>query len=75
MLPAPGPGAAGNGRIRRDYLPGVERLISSDLRTLRIYKSRGGAYKDGRQAYCLDDDGIQFAGSYAGEADDAGAAT
>jgi hypothetical protein len=53
----------------------VERLISSDLRTLRIYKSRGGAYKDGRQAYCLDDDGIQFAGSYAGEADDAGAAT
>ena len=53
----------------------VERLTTSDLRTLRIYKARGGPYKDGRQAFYVDDDGIQFVGSYVGDADDAGAAT
>ena len=26
----------------------LERLITSDLRTLRIYKARGGTYKEGR---------------------------
>ena len=46
----------------------LERLITSDLRTLRIYKARGSPYKDGRQAFYLDDDGIQFLGSYVGEA-------
>ena len=53
----------------------VERLTTSDLRTLRDYKARGGAYRDGRQAFYLDDEGIHFTGSYAGEADDAAATT
>ena len=46
----------------------LERLTTSDVRTLCIHKARGSPYKDGRQAYELSDDGIQFLGSYAGEA-------
>ena len=41
----------------------VERLVSSDLRTLRIYKMRGGKYTEGRQAFHVTTDGIQFLGS------------
>ena len=41
----------------------VERLVASDLRTLRIYKMRGSKYVEGRQAFFVDDDGIQFLGS------------
>ena len=53
----------------------LERLTTSDLRTLRIHKARGGPYKDGRQAYYLDDDGIRFLGSYGGGVDDTAVAT
>jgi len=42
----------------------VERGFSSDLRTLRIYKMRGGRYIEGRQAFYVDDDGIHFTGAY-----------
>ena len=45
----------------------VERLNTSDVRTLRIYKSRGSAYAEGRQAFEVNDDGIQFLGSYDAE--------
>jgi len=45
----------------------VERLNTSDVRTLRIYKSRGSAYTEGRQAFEVNDDGIQFLGSYDAE--------
>ena len=41
----------------------VDRLVSADLRTLRIYKMRGGKYVEGRQAFQVDDDGIRFLGS------------
>ena len=41
----------------------VERLPASDLRTLRIYKMRGGKYTEGPWAFYIDDDGIQFLGS------------
>ena len=40
----------------------VDRLVASDLRTLRIYKMRGGKYVEGRQAFQVDNDGIQFLG-------------
>ena len=42
----------------------VERLTGSDLRTLRIYKTRGGGYMEGRQAYTVNSDAIAFVGSY-----------
>ena len=42
----------------------VERQTSTDLRTLRIYKTRGSAYTEGRQAYTVSSDGIAFVGSY-----------
>jgi KaiC/GvpD/RAD55 family RecA-like ATPase/CheY-like chemotaxis protein len=42
----------------------MERLTSSDLRTLRVYKMRGGRYVEGRQAFHIDDDGIHFIGAY-----------
>ena len=38
----------------------IDRLVSSDLRTLRIYKMRGGKYTEGRQAFQVNGDGIQF---------------
>ena len=38
----------------------VERLVASDLRTLRFYKTRGSKYVEGRQAFY--DDGVQFIG-------------
>lgn len=41
----------------------VDRLVAYDLRTLRIYKMRGGKYVEGRQAFQVDNDGIQFLGS------------
>ena len=41
----------------------VERLVASDLRTLRIYKMRGSKYVEGRQAFYVNDDGIQFLGA------------
>lgn len=41
----------------------VERLVTSDLRTLRIYKMRGGQYTEGQWAFRINDDGIQFLGS------------
>ena len=41
----------------------VERLSMSDLRTLRIYKCRGGGYSEGRQAFSIGEDGIQFVSS------------
>ena len=46
----------------------VERLATSDLRTLRIYKSRGGGYSEGRQAFSIGEDGIQFVSSIQEEA-------
>ena len=46
----------------------VERMVSSDLRTLRIYKLRGGSYTEGRQAFSVTDDGIQSFGSSEGPA-------
>ena len=53
----------------------VERLTASDLRTLRIYKTRGSGYAEGRQAYTLNSDGIAFVGSYQGHSDDNAPAT
>ena len=41
----------------------VDRLVSTDLRTLRIYKMRGGKYTEGRQAFQVTNDGILFLGS------------
>ncbi|MCH8351872.1 MAG: DUF2075 domain-containing protein [Chloroflexi bacterium] len=41
----------------------VDRLVSTDLRTLRIYKMRGGKYIEGRQAFQVTNDGIMFLGS------------
>jgi archaellum biogenesis ATPase FlaH len=40
----------------------VERLVSADVRTLRVYKVRGGSYTEGRQAFNITDDGISFLG-------------
>ncbi len=40
----------------------VERLTAMDLRTLRIYKTRGSGHAEGRQAYTVDSDGITFVG-------------
>ncbi len=48
----------------------VERMVSSDLRTLRIYKMRGGSYIEGRQAFSVNDEGIQFVGSDQGQAEE-----
>ena len=45
----------------------IERLTSQDLRTLRIYKTRGSAYTEGRQAYTITSDGISFTGVYQGQ--------
>lgn len=42
----------------------VERLTSSDLRVLRIYKTRGSGYTKGRQAFIVTSDGIASASSY-----------
>ena len=36
--------------------------MASDLRTLRIYKMRGSKYVEGRQAFSVNNDGIQFLG-------------
>jgi len=36
--------------------------VSTDLRTLRIYKMRGGKYIEGRQAFQVTNDGIVFLG-------------
>ena len=41
----------------------VERLVASDLQTLRIYKMRGSKYVEGRQAFYVNNDGIQFLGA------------
>lgn len=41
----------------------VERMVSSDVRTLRIYKKRGGFFTEGRHAFFITDEGLQFAGS------------
>ena len=41
----------------------VERLVASDLRTLCIYKMKGSKYVEGRQAFYVNDDGIQFLGA------------
>lgn len=41
----------------------VERMATSDLRTLRIYKRRGGSFNEGRHAFFITDEGIQFLGS------------
>lgn len=40
----------------------VDRLVSADVRTLRVYKVRGGSYTEGRQAFNITDDGISFLG-------------
>ena len=40
----------------------TERQISSDVRTLRVYKLRGGDYIEGRAAFVIGDEGIRFAG-------------
>jgi circadian clock protein KaiC len=40
----------------------VDRLVSADVRTLRVYKVRGGSYTEGRQAFNITDDGIRFLG-------------
>ena len=53
----------------------VERLMASDLRTLRIYKTRGSGYAEGRQAYTVNSDGIAFVVSYQGRSDDNAPAT
>jgi circadian clock protein KaiC len=41
----------------------VERQPSAETRTLRVYKVRGGPYLEGRHAFYVTDDGIQFAAS------------
>ena len=53
----------------------VERLTTSDVRTLRIYKSRGTAYTEGRHAFEVNGDGIQFLGCYDSETRDENEAT
>ncbi len=40
----------------------VERKLTSDLRTLRLYKLRGGAYDQGQLAFDIGRDGIRFLG-------------
>jgi KaiC/GvpD/RAD55 family RecA-like ATPase len=40
----------------------VDRLVSADVRTLRVYKVRGGSYTEGRQAFNITDNGISFLG-------------
>ena len=40
----------------------VERQVRSDLRTLRVYKLRGGNYLEGRSTFVIDERGIRFAG-------------
>jgi circadian clock protein KaiC len=40
----------------------VERQATSEVRTLRVYKLRGGSYTEGRQAFNITDDGIRFLG-------------
>ncbi len=42
----------------------LERLTTSDLRTLRVYKARGASFQEGRQAFSIDDGGIHFVGGY-----------
>jgi circadian clock protein KaiC len=39
----------------------VERQTTTEVRTLRVYKVRGGPYLEGRHAFYITDDGIQFA--------------
>ena len=46
----------------------VDRQVSSDVHTLRIYKMRGGRFTDGRHAFEVNEDGIQFLGEYQGPA-------
>lgn len=41
----------------------VDRQTSSEVRTLRVYKVRGAPYLEGRHAFYVTDDGIQFAAS------------
>ena len=53
----------------------VERLTSSDLRTLRIYKTRGSGYTEGRQAYTVNSDGIAFVGGYEDQPEEIAPAT
>jgi len=53
----------------------VERLTSSDLRTLRIYKTRGSGYAEGRQAYTVNSDGIAFVGGYEDQPEEIAPAT
>jgi len=53
----------------------IERLTASDLRTLRIYKTRGSAYVEGRQAFTVNSDGIAFVGSYQSQPDEDAPAT
>ena len=43
------------------YLEG-ERVVASDLRTLRIYEMRGIKSVEGRQAFYVNNDGIRFLG-------------
>ena len=38
----------------------VERQLASDIRSLRIYKLRGGSYGDGRWPFAISDNGIEF---------------
>lgn len=38
----------------------VERAVHADIRTLRVYKARGGPYVEGRHAYRITDEGIEF---------------
>ena len=45
----------------------VERMTSRDVRTLRIYKTRGSSHTEGRQAYTITSDGISFTGNYQGQ--------
>ena len=42
----------------------VERQASTDQRTLRVYKLRGGPYLEGRHAFEVGEDGIMGLGAY-----------
>ncbi|MCH7714244.1 MAG: hypothetical protein IIC99_11545 [Chloroflexi bacterium] len=42
----------------------TDRQVSADVRTLRIYKMRGGRFTEGRHAFEVGEDGIQFIGAY-----------
>ena len=42
----------------------VERQVSADVRTLRIFKMRGGRFTHGRHAFEVGEAGIQFIGAY-----------